>query len=179
MILKWHATDRHVLCFWLLLGEDPEDKVSLLLGLKGGGDDEVLSGGKTNPRAHLSQVNESLRASAGWMGQKEIFLQMDILTASVLRVGEKNTPVNIYLHSLTAASLNKPNYDQLWWIKYLSKSMWWTQHMKTSGYNERRPFKTNIKGSSVKHASHMFSMCSVVKWCSAYLFWNLNKKKIR
>lgn len=121
MILKVHAKDRHILCFWLLLSEDPEDKVSLLLGLKGGGDDEVLSGGKTNPRAHLSQVNEGLRASAGWMGQKEIFLQMDILTASVLRVGGENTPVNMHLHSLMTASLNKLDYDQSGWIKYLRK----------------------------------------------------------
>lgn len=52
----------HVLCLELFLREDPEDKVSLFVGLKGGGDDQVLSGGQAETCAHLSQVDESLRA---------------------------------------------------------------------------------------------------------------------
>lgn len=76
---------RHPLCFWLLLGEDSQDKVGFSVGLKGGGDDEVLAGGQTDAGAHLPHVNEGLGASARLVAQKETFLQVDILTASVLR----------------------------------------------------------------------------------------------
>lgn len=75
-----------LLSFCLLLSEDSQDKVGLFAGLKGGGNDDVLSGRKTQPGADFSQVNESLRACARWMAQKEIFLQVDILAASVLWV---------------------------------------------------------------------------------------------
>lgn len=78
---KWH-----LLCLWLFLSEDPEDKISLFVGLKGWGDDQVLSGGQTETCAHLSQVDKSLRTRTWWMVQEEIFLQMDILAASELRV---------------------------------------------------------------------------------------------
>lgn len=54
MTLKTHRHKGHVLCLRLLLSEDPEDKVSLFVGLKGGGDDQVLSGGQAEARAHLS-----------------------------------------------------------------------------------------------------------------------------
>lgn len=89
---------RHVLCFRLLLSEDPEDEVGFSVGLEGGGDDEVLPGGQANAGAHLSQVDEGLRASARLVAQKEIFLQMDILTASVLRAAGGNTRVKVTLY---------------------------------------------------------------------------------
>lgn len=85
--LKPHR-EGHVLCLGLFLREDPEDKVSLFVGLKGGGDDQVLSGGQAETCAHLSQVDESLRACTRWVTQKEILLQVDILAAFELRGGE-------------------------------------------------------------------------------------------
>lgn len=63
MTLK-HQHKQHVLCLRLLLSEDPEDKVSLFVGIKGGRDDQVLPGGQAEARAHLSQVDEGLRACA-------------------------------------------------------------------------------------------------------------------
>lgn len=78
----------HLLCLGLFLREDPEDKVGLFVGLKGGGDDQVLSGGQAETCAHLSQVDESLRACTWWVPQKEVLLQVDILATFVLRVGE-------------------------------------------------------------------------------------------
>lgn len=86
-----------LLSFCLLLSEDSQDKVGLFAGLKGGGNDDVLSGRKTQPGADFSQVNESLRACARWMAQKEIFLQVDILAASVLWVVQDNRCVETHL----------------------------------------------------------------------------------
>lgn len=59
------------------LREDSEDKVSLLLGFEGGRDDDVLPGGQLEARAHLSQVDEELRAGTGTVRQEEISLQVD------------------------------------------------------------------------------------------------------
>lgn len=90
------TNSRYPLCFRLLLCEDSQDKVGLSVGLKGGGDDEVLAGGQTDAGAHLPEVNEGLGASARLVAQEEIFLQVDILTASVLRsAGEKNKAMNL------------------------------------------------------------------------------------
>lgn len=83
-----HTHTGHVLCLRLLLGEDPEDKVSLFVGLEGGGDDQVLPGGQAQARAHLPQVDEGLGARTRRMAQKEIFLQVDILAASELAGAE-------------------------------------------------------------------------------------------
>lgn len=51
---------RNVLEIGLFLREHPQVKVCILVGLKSGGDDEVLSRGKTEATAHLSQVDEGL-----------------------------------------------------------------------------------------------------------------------
>lgn len=42
------------------LGENPEDKVGLLVWLEGGGDDDVLPSGQPQPRTDLPQVDEEL-----------------------------------------------------------------------------------------------------------------------
>lgn len=93
------TNSRHSLCFRLLLCEDSQHKVGLSVGLKGGGDDEVLAGGQTDAGAHFPQVNEGLRASARLVAQKERFLQVDILTASVLRsAGEEEAKLKMHLY---------------------------------------------------------------------------------
>ena len=46
----------------LFLREHPHIKVSVLVGLKGGGDDEVFSRWKAEVVAHFSQVDEGLGA---------------------------------------------------------------------------------------------------------------------
>lgn len=61
----------------LFLCEHPQDKVGLLRGLKGRGDDQVLAGREAEPSAHLSQVDEGLRACAGRVAQEEILFHVD------------------------------------------------------------------------------------------------------
>lgn len=54
--------ERNILEVRLFLREHPHIKVCVLVRLKRGGDDEVLSRGKTDVVAHLSQVDEGLGA---------------------------------------------------------------------------------------------------------------------
>lgn len=54
---------RNVLEISLFLREHPNVKVSVLVGFKGGGNDEVLSWGESEVVADLPQVDEGLRAS--------------------------------------------------------------------------------------------------------------------
>lgn len=63
----------------LLLREDPEDELSLLVGFKGGGDDDVLSGRQTETLCHFPQVNVRLTFSLGGCIEEEVLLQMLIL----------------------------------------------------------------------------------------------------
>lgn len=55
-----HPTTIHSLGVSWLFREHPEHKVSVLLGLKGGGDDDILSLGQAEAGADLSQVDEEL-----------------------------------------------------------------------------------------------------------------------
>lgn len=68
----------------LFLGEHPQDEVGLLGGFEGRRDDQVLARREAEPGAHLSQVDEGLRASAGGVAQEEVLLHVDARTASVL-----------------------------------------------------------------------------------------------
>ena len=45
-------------CTPVLLDKDPEEELSLLAGLEGGGDDAVAALGQPQPLAHLAQVDE-------------------------------------------------------------------------------------------------------------------------
>lgn len=51
---------RNSLELCLFLREDANTKVSVLVGLEGGRDDEILAGGQTETRANLAQVDEGL-----------------------------------------------------------------------------------------------------------------------
>lgn len=62
VIMKWHRfCERNILEIRLFLREHPHIKVSVLVGFKGGRDDEVFSRGKTEVVTHFSQVDEGLR----------------------------------------------------------------------------------------------------------------------
>lgn len=70
------------------LWEHPHVKVSVLIGLKGGGHNKVFSRGKTKAGAHFPQVDEGFRARC-WAGVfEEVSLQMHLPFARVL---ENNT----------------------------------------------------------------------------------------
>lgn len=67
-----------LLCLSLLLREDAQAEVSILVGLKCGGDDQVLPRRKPEPGADLPQVDEGLGASLLAMRQEEVFVQVDV-----------------------------------------------------------------------------------------------------
>lgn len=73
----------------VFLREYPQIKVCVLVGLKGRGDDEVLPRGKTKAAAHLAQVDEGLRTSCRIAAEEEVFLQVHVLKARVLRNDSK------------------------------------------------------------------------------------------
>lgn len=63
----------------LFLREDPENELSILMGFKGRGDDDILSWRQPKTLCHLSQVNVGLAFSFGGCVQEEVLLQMLIL----------------------------------------------------------------------------------------------------
>lgn len=73
----WEESLRDSLRLGRFLGENPEDKVGLLVRLKGGGDDDVLAGRQPQPRADLPQVDEELRARAGGVREEKVTLEVD------------------------------------------------------------------------------------------------------
>lgn len=72
-----HTTIHSLGVSWLFR-EHPEHKVSVLLGLEGGGDDDILSLGQAEAGADLSQVDEGLRAGLLGMGQEIVLIQVDL-----------------------------------------------------------------------------------------------------
>ncbi len=76
--------EQNILEISLFLREHPHVKVCVLVGLKRGGDDEVFSRGKTEVVAHLSQVDEGLRARCRTVAQEKIPLQVHLPFARVL-----------------------------------------------------------------------------------------------
>ncbi len=62
------------------LWEDPEDELSLLMGFKGRGDDDILSWRQTESLRHLPQVNVGLAFSFGGCVQEEVLWQMWMLS---------------------------------------------------------------------------------------------------
>ena len=58
----------------LLLGEDPDEEVGLLVGLEGGGDQQVFSGRQREALGHLPHVDVGLAASLGRVVAEEVFV---------------------------------------------------------------------------------------------------------
>lgn len=67
----------HLLRVCRFFRENSEDEVGLFVGLKGGGDDDVLPRRQPQPRADLPQVDEELRARTGGVSEEEISFQVD------------------------------------------------------------------------------------------------------
>lgn len=59
-----------------LFREDPEDEFSFLVGLVGGGHDDVLAGRQAEALGHLSHVDVGFAPGPGGVVQEEIFLQV-------------------------------------------------------------------------------------------------------
>lgn len=59
-----------------LLREDPENELSLLMGFKGRGDDDILSWRQTESLCYLPQVYVGLAFGFGGCVQEEVLLQM-------------------------------------------------------------------------------------------------------
>lgn len=80
----------------LLLGEHADAEVSVLVGLEGGGHDEVLARRQREAAAHLTQVDEGLGARGRRVALEEVAVQVDAPLAAVLmdRWGEGREGVN-------------------------------------------------------------------------------------
>lgn len=59
-----------------LFREDPEDELSLLVGLVGGGHDDVLAGRQAEALGHLPHVDVGLAPGLGGVVQEEVLLQV-------------------------------------------------------------------------------------------------------
>lgn len=59
-----------------LFREDPEDKFSLLVGLVGGGHDDVLAGRQAEALRHLPHVDVGFAPGLGGVIQEEVLLQV-------------------------------------------------------------------------------------------------------
>lgn len=68
----------------LFLAEDPHAEVSILVGLEGGRDDQILAGRQRESAAHFPQVDEGFRSSGGGVAQEEVPVQVDVPLAAVL-----------------------------------------------------------------------------------------------
>lgn len=64
-----------------LLREDPENELPLLMGFKGGGDDDILSWRQEETFRYLPQVNVAFAFSGRGCIQEEVFLEMLSLSA--------------------------------------------------------------------------------------------------
>ena len=70
----------------MLLRKDPKQEVSIFMGLKGGGDNDVFPWRQPKVTADLSRVHEDLRKAMFPVFHKELFLQMDVLEVLKLYV---------------------------------------------------------------------------------------------
>lgn len=85
------CSDMNSLELSLFLCEHSNAEVSVLVRLKGGWDDQILSRGQREAAAHFSQVDEGFRASSGGMMQEEVLVQVDVpLTAELTDTRGKN-----------------------------------------------------------------------------------------
>lgn len=79
------VSKRHLRGVCIFFREDSEAEVPVLVGFKGGGHDNVFSCRELEPVQHLSQVDEGVGFFPGFVGQEEVFAQMNICLARKLR----------------------------------------------------------------------------------------------
>lgn len=81
--------------------EDSEAEVPVLVGFKGGGHDDVFSCRELEPVQHFPQVDEGVGFLPGFVGQEEVFAQMNVCLARKLKKSkerEKNPAVCMCSH---------------------------------------------------------------------------------
>lgn len=71
--LNPEPSSEHSQSFSLLLREDPDEEVSLMVGLEGGGDQQVFPRRQREALWHLPHVDVGLAAGFGRMVAEEIF----------------------------------------------------------------------------------------------------------
>lgn len=75
----WGETgQRDLLVVGFLLGEDPDAEVPVLVGLEGGGHEDVLPGRQLEAVEHLAQVDVGVRALPRSVRQEEVFAEVDV-----------------------------------------------------------------------------------------------------
>lgn len=72
----------------MLLREDPENKLALMMGFKGRGDDDVLSRRQAESLCHLPQVDVGLAFRFGGRVEEEVLLQVLIPPAHLQTTGQ-------------------------------------------------------------------------------------------
>lgn len=91
------VTKSHPRGVCIFFREDSEAEVPVLVGFKGGGHDDVFSCRELEAVQHLPQVDEGVGFFPGFVGQEEVFAQMNICLARKLRKskerGKKPTAV--------------------------------------------------------------------------------------
>lgn len=75
---------KHLLEVSGFLWEHPQVKISILVRLKGRGNDEVFPRGEAEAVGHLPQVDEGLRASCWEVPEEELFFQVHLPFTVVL-----------------------------------------------------------------------------------------------
>lgn len=68
----------------MLLREDSQEEAALLVGLKRGGDDDVLPGGQLEAVTDLPQVDEGATHCHRLLSQQHIWAQVDVGAALIL-----------------------------------------------------------------------------------------------
>lgn len=73
-----------------LFREDTEDKFAFLVGLVGGGNNDVLSRTQAETLRHLSQVDVSLGTGLGVVGHEEVFLHVLLISMHLRKKSESD-----------------------------------------------------------------------------------------
>lgn len=84
---------------YIFFREDPEAEVPILVGLEGGGHDDVFPCRQLEAVQHLPQVDEGIGFLPGFVGQEEVFAQMNICLARKLRESKERETKKTTLQS--------------------------------------------------------------------------------
>lgn len=86
---------RSLLVVSLLLREDPDAEVSILVGLEGGGYQDVLARWQLEAVEHLPQVDEGVRPLPCSVGQEELFVEVEVGLSCQLREKQRQEGVRV------------------------------------------------------------------------------------
>lgn len=98
--------------------EDSEAEVPVLVGFEGGGHDDVFSCRELEPVQHLPEVDEGVGFFPGFVGQEEVFAQMNICLPRKLRKskerGKKNHPAICMCSHLQIKNIIDVSISYVW-----------------------------------------------------------------